>query len=465
MTPSLSAARLRAAYATGETTPVDVLEAVLERIAQDRTRPAEQRINAFTHVDEHGARDAARRSARRWQAGEPLGPGDGIPVALKDIVLAEGWPSWKGSATQQASFAAADSPIAARLRAAGAVFVGSTTLPEFGCKGVTDSRRHGVTRNPLDARLTAGGSSGGSAAALAGSMACWAVGSDGGGSIRIPAAFTATCGLKPTHGAVPYWPPSPSALLSHAGPMATTMADLSELFELIAGADRRDPMSVDLPHDTGPGDRPLRVAVWSGAPGTSAATAASVEHALDCWAASGAVQVEHLHRPPHAPCLETFEALWLGAAALMLSWVPEADRELLDPFFRAGAERGAARSAVDIAAALAARSQLAIELEVLLGEIDLLVTPTVAIEPFEAGRNVPDGWPSAEWTSWSPYTYAFNLTGQPALSVPGPPAPDGRPVGIQLVGRRMSDRMVIRAGIALEAALAGRDEHAGVGRR
>ncbi|MGO1173159.1 MAG: amidase family protein, partial [Actinomycetaceae bacterium] len=194
----MSAARLVAAYAAGELSPVEATTAVLDRIEE-----ADGELGAFCLVDREGALAQARRSEERWVAGHASGLLDGVPVSIKDIFLTKGWPTLRGSrAVDPDQPWEVDAPVSARLRADGMVFVGKTTTPELAWKAVTDSPLTGVTRNPVDPALTPGGSSGGASAAVAAGMGPCAVGTDGGGSIRIPAAFTGTVGVKPTYGSI-----------------------------------------------------------------------------------------------------------------------------------------------------------------------------------------------------------------------------------------------------------------------
>ncbi|MEV6494754.1 amidase family protein [Actinoplanes sp. NPDC051633] len=207
----LTATDLIAAYRDGSVSPVEVTLAMLAAIDAGNDD-----VNAFVLVDADGAVAAAVRSEARWRRGGVLGPGDGIPTSIKDLLYTRGWPTLRGTnLIDEHGLWAEDAPAVARLRETGAVLLGKTATPEFGWKGVTDSLRHGPTGNPWDAALTCGGSSGGSAAAVGLGMGAWSVGTDGGGSLRIPAAFTGTVTIKPTYGLVPVWPASPFGTLSH----------------------------------------------------------------------------------------------------------------------------------------------------------------------------------------------------------------------------------------------------------
>ena len=185
----------------------------------------------------------ARASEQRWATGRPAGPVDGVPTSIKDVFLTRGWPTLRGSRTiDPAQPWAEDAPCVARLRDSGAVLLGKTTTPEIGWKGVTDSPLTGVTRNPWDPARTPGGSSGGAAAAVASGMGALAVGTDGGGSVRIPASFTGTVALKPTYGRIPLYPASPFGTLAHAGPMTRSVEDAALLLDVLSGPDSRDPI-------------------------------------------------------------------------------------------------------------------------------------------------------------------------------------------------------------------------------
>ncbi|MCB0950690.1 MAG: amidase, partial [Mycobacterium sp.] len=232
----LEATELVAGYRNRTVSPVEATRAALAAI--DAHDPA---VNAFVLVDAEGALAAAKASEARWYAGEPLGPGDGVPTSIKDVLLTRGWPTLRGSALIDAAGPwGEDAPCVARLRETGAVLLGKTTAPEYAWKGVTDSPTYGVTGNPWDPTATAGGSSGGSAAAVGLGMGAWSVGTDGGGSVRIPAGFTGTVALKPTYGLIPHYPPSPFGTLAHAGPMTRTVRDAAALLDVITGFDSRD---------------------------------------------------------------------------------------------------------------------------------------------------------------------------------------------------------------------------------
>lgn len=223
-------------YRSKQISPVEATQAALDAIER-----YDGQVNAFVLVDAEGALAAAKASEARWHAGEPLGPGDGVPTSIKDALWTKGWPTMRGSTLiDPAGPWDEDAPSVARLRETGAVILGKTTTPEYSWKGVTDSFTYGATGNPWDPAKTSGGSSGGSATAVGLGMGVWSLGTDGGGSVRIPAAFTGTVALKPTYGLIPLFPPSAFGTLSHAGPMTRTVRDAAALLDVVTGYDPRD---------------------------------------------------------------------------------------------------------------------------------------------------------------------------------------------------------------------------------
>jgi aspartyl-tRNA(Asn)/glutamyl-tRNA(Gln) amidotransferase subunit A len=451
VTAHLTATELLAAYRSGELSPVEATESALERIEHH-----DPEVNAFCLVDADAALAGAKASAERWGRHEPLGALDGVPISIKDILLTRGWPTLRGSRTvDPAGPWEVDGPHVARVREQGAVLLGKTTTPELGWKGVTDNPLTGVTRNPWDPTRTAGGSSGGSAAAVLLGMGPLSLGTDGGGSVRIPAAFTGTTALKPTYGRVPHYPPSPFGTLAHVGPMTRSAADAALLLDVVSGADPRDPWAL-APAGSAvtaldAGIAGLRIAVSPTLgyvdvhPGVAAAFAAAVRVFDELGA-----EVEEAD-PGFADPVAAFETLWFSGAAKSIEHLGPEQRAQMDPGLVAISEQGARASALDYLAAMAVRNDLG----TLMGEFhtryDLLLTPTLPIPAFEAGVEVPTGWPRERWTSWTPFTYPFNMTQQPAASVPCGFA-EGLPVGLQIVGPRHADNIVLAAAHAFQQA-------------
>ncbi len=444
-------------YARAEFTPVDAAEAVLARIEE-----RDAALNAFVLVDPDAALASARASARRWAVGTARGPGDGVPTSIKDIFLTAGWPTLKGSRLIAAEGPwDVDAPCVARLREAGAVLVGKTTTPEFAWKGTTDSLRHGVTGNPWDPATTAGGSSGGSGAAVASGMGPWSVGTDGGGSVRIPASFTGTVAMKATYGTVPMYPSSPFGTLAHAGPMTRTVADAGLLLDIISGFDSRDWSALPTPEDSFSG------AIEGGVAGMRIAYSPTlgygtndpeVEQLLDHAARqleSLGAQVEQVD-PGFPDPVEAFHVLWFTGAAKVLEPFGPGALEQIDPGLRAGIEAYGQASASEYLAATQVRMDMGVRMGAFHEQYDLLLTPTMPGPAFDARRQAPEGLPRDLWTGWTPYTYPFNMTQQPGISVPCGTTSAGLPVGAQLVAARTRDRLALRGGAALEAVVGER---------
>lgn len=441
----MTAAEMAALFASRELSPVEAAEACLGRIHAHNDA-----VNAYNFLDEDQTFEAARRSEERWRRGASLGPIDGVPVAVKDIFMTKGWPNRKGSLLTSAEPLQVDAPAIAALRRNGFVPLGRTTTPEFGWKGVTDNPLDGVTSNPWDPTKVSGGSSGGSGAAVPLGMGPLALGTDAGGSIRIPAGFCGIVGHKPTHGLCPMWPPSAFYPLAHVGPMTWTVADTALLLDVLAEPDARD---ATLPHNTTSFQDCLKQADVSGlriafSPDLGFAkvdpeVAASVAKAAEAFAEAGAV-VEQCD-PGFADPLESFNRLFYGGAANALRDIGSEDRSRMDPNLVAVAEWASRLTLLEYLEAANERAQVSERMSLFHKDWDLLLTPTLPIPAFGAGREVPEGWPQERWPTWTPFTYPFNLTGQPAISVPCGFTSDQLPVGLQIIGPRHSDVAVLQA--------------------
>ncbi|MFC8074706.1 amidase [Streptomyces sp. NPDC057307] len=446
----LTARQLLAGYEKGDFSPVDVVRATLERI-----EAVEPLVNAFVRVDADEALAAAEASTGRWRGKAPQGLLDGVPVSVKDMFLQRGGPTLRGTRTiDPAGPWPEDAPAVARLRENGAVLIGKTTTPEFGWKGVTDSPLSGVTRNPYDLSRTAGGSSGGSAAAVALGAGPLSIGTDGGGSVRIPASFCGVFGLKPTYGRIPLYPSSAFGTLAHAGPMARDAADAALLLDVISGADWRDWSQLA----PAPGVRAalsqgvagLRIGYspsFGGQVAVRPDVAAAVRRGVGRLAELGAYIEEA--DPDISDPVEAFHTLWFTGAARVTQSLGEEQRALLDPGLREIVAAGSRESALDYLAAVDARMELGRRLGRFHETYDLLVTPTLPITAFEAGVETPKDSGHRRWTGWTPFTYPFNLTQQPAATVPCGVDADGLPIGLQLIGARHADALVMRAAHAL----------------
>ena len=454
----LTAVRLVEGYRKGEFSPVDVARAALRRA--EEVQPA---TNAFVRVEADAALAQAEESAGRWRRGEPAGLVDGVPVSVKDILLMRGGPTLKGSRTidPQGPWDE-DAPSVARLRDHGAVFLGRTTTPEFGWKGVTDSPASGVTRNPYDLSRTAGGSSGGSAAAVALGAGPLSLGTDGGGSVRIPGAFCGIFALKATYGRVPLYPASAFGTLAHVGPMTRDAADAALMMDVISGSDARDwselgPAAGSYVDGLAGGMKGLRVAYSPSLGGQVAVqpgVAAAVRRGVEGLASLGAYVEEA--DPDFTDPVEAFHVLWFSGAARVTQRLGPDQRKLLDPGLREICDQGARFSALDYLAAVDVRMDLGRRMGRFHESYDVLVTPTTPITAFEAGAEVPHGSGHRRWTGWTPFTYPFNMTQQPAATVPVGTDETGLPVGLQIVAARHRDDLVLRTAHALyESGIGG----------
>ncbi len=447
----LDATALSDVLAAGEVTPAALLERCLERL--DALEP---KLNAFTHVDRDGARQAAREATARQAAGARRGKLDGIPISVKDNLFVAGLPARWGSLLFRDHVAAQDDLCVERLRAAGAIIVGKTTTPEFAMMGRTESRLSGVTRNPWNLALTPGGSSGGAAASVAAGITPLAIGTDAGGSTRMPASYTGLVGLRPSNGRIArrFGFPPMAIDFQAIGPFARTMRDMALLYGVLAGPDPRDPASWHLPPDPPIKQRP-RIG-WLTAIGDEGATpevAASVAAAVGLLGRLGCEVV-----PAKAPFdLGLLRSLWgtltaVGAARVAARF-PERWQADATPMIRAAVERGMALPAtayVDAMDALAAwRADVTAAWRAPDAAWDALVMPTAAAPAWLAEEEAPPGLTAAGQGMFCGWV---NAAGLPGISIPGAPHPDGRPIGVQIVAPFGGDTVVMDIARRIEAA-------------
>ena len=400
---------------------------------------------------------SAAASEARWRRGEPMGPLDGVPTSIKDLILTRGWPTRRGSHTVDPDQPwDVDAPATARLREAGAVLVGKTTTPEFGCKGETNSLLTGITRNPWDPSKTPGGSSGGTAAAVAAGLGPLSVGTDGAGSVRIPAAFCGNFGLKPSFGRVPAFPLSPFGTVSHLGPHTMSVADAALMMNVLKQPDARDWTS--LPADAtdyldglDDGIAGLRVAFsptlgYAGNvdPQVAAAVAAAADELVELGAHVEAVD------PGFADPLEITTGLWFTGAWTLWNQLSPQQHAVTDPDFAAEAALGSALTNLDVQRLNQRRGELGSHMRQFMQHFDLLVTPAVAVPAFEARPAGHTPMDPVSMLGWTPFSYPFNLTQQPACTIPCGLTNEGLPIGLQFVGPMFADALVLRAARAYE---------------
>lgn len=447
----LSAVEMLEKYKDRSLSPVEVLKASFD--AYHRHNDA---VNAFVLIDEGAAINAAIKSEQRWARGEPLGRLDGIPTTVKDVVIVKGWPTYRGSNTSGDTPSADDAPAVARLREHGAVLIGKTTTPEFGWKGVTDCPRTGITRNPWNLDKTTGGSSGGAAAAAALGMGALHIGTDGGGSIRMPCAFTGIVGIKPSFGRVPTYPLSLFGTLSHLGPMARTVADTALMLNILTEPDIRDPYSLswgreDFCDGFEDGVNGIRIAYLStiNEHPVDAEIADLVKKAAGILQELGAIIEQPQLNLPDGEGI--FRTHWYAGAARVLRSLNETQKAQVDPALVEIAEIGEQFSLARYQVAVGAREEFCTAYNRIFENYDLMIMPTLPLTAFPAGLEFPVGKGYQRWTDWTPFTYPFNLTGQPAGSVPCGLSGDGLPVAMQIIGPTGADALVLKAMWAYES--------------
>ncbi len=445
---------LLAHYARRSLSPIEALQAVTERVA--RLNPG---LNAFAVLNPQ-ALAAAGESESRWRAGRPIGPLDGVPCTVKDLIDLQGFPTRRGSRLSDPAAADDDAPAVTGLKAAGAVIIGKTTTTEFGWKSPGDCPLHGITRNPWNPRHTPGGSSSGAGAAAAAGFGPLHIGTDAGGSVRIPAAWCGVVGLKPSFGRIPQWPLGAFAPVAVAGPMTRTVRDAALMFSSLARFDLRDPFC--LPDPPGQprdwldgiedGVANLRVAVvrrlgfeapvdWD--------SIAAVEQAAGFLMQAGA-EIEEAD--PGLPDMrDIFSRVWGVALTRLVNSFPETRRHMLDQGLLEVAAANRSVTAAEMMEYEAQRIAAAHAMARFHQQFDLVLCPTVPqLAPL---ADAPTANPvEALWTQWAPWTCAFNLTRQPAISVPMGFSVGGLPRAVQLAGPLYRDDMVLRGARVLELA-------------
>ncbi len=450
-----SATELVAAYRQKKLSPVEYMHMLLERI--ETLNPL---INAFFYVDHEGAKRAAQASESRWLHGNPMGPLDGVPFSAKDHILTIDMPSvWGVKGIDPAGPWLIDAPIIARLKEAGAILIGKTTQPELAmfCSGV--SGLYGITRNPWDLSKSPGGSSSGAAAALAAGLGPIALGSDGGGSIRIPAAYTGVVGHKPTFGRIPFFPPFGPGVVY--GPMTRCVEDLGTIMTIVTQADWRDiyalpPETRDYAAEIKRDLTGLRIAYSENfgygtetSPEVSALTRAALETLKNLGATVEEIPPFFDFNVYNALGPSIFPALRMMTAAVGVS------AENLLPEIQAAMAKSTGTTLDDFFIAKGVETQARLTIAAAFSNFDFLVTPTMPTVAYEADRCFPKNAPLNDYDysfDHNPFTWPFNLTLQPATSVPCGLTAQGLPVGLQIVGQRGDDIGCLAAAYAYENA-------------
>jgi aspartyl-tRNA(Asn)/glutamyl-tRNA(Gln) amidotransferase subunit A len=450
----LSATELIGLYRAKRLSPVEAMKATLTRI--ERFNGA---LNAYCHLEPEGALAAAKSSEQRWMAGAPKGLADGVPLGVKDNIAVAGMPTRFGSKLTSTDPHTFDAPAVARLKEHGAIVLGKTAMPEYGWKATSDSPLTGLTRNPWDTRMTTGGSSSGAAASAVLGMGALQLGTDGGGSVRIPAAFTGCFGLKPTRARVPAFPASPLGTIAHHGPLTRTVADAALAMSVISAPDTRDVYgwispAPDFSSGLKDGVRGLRVA-YSPKLGFARRVHPEIEGAVAAAAKtleSLGARVEEADPDIGGDPIGTWNTFWWPSMLYQLQAFGDRARDLADPALLVAADNSEAVPVFDTIRAQLHRAHLHNVMAKFHAAYDLLLTPALPLPAFEVGDLVPrSGEWGAAWCDWAPFSYPFNLTTQPAASVPCGLTKAGLPMGLQIVGAIGADDLVLRASRAFEA--------------
>ncbi|GLK78906.1 amidase family protein [Methylopila turkensis] len=447
----MSATELRRLVATRAVSPVE-----LTRRSLDRAAATQGTLNAFFLLMEDEAMAAAQGAEAAVMRGDELGPLHGLPFSAKDLMAVKGKRYASGSRATADNVAEVDAPAVERAKAAGAILIGKSTTSEFGCKPVGDSPLTGITRHPWDLSKTPGGSSAGAAASVAAGITPFALGTDGGGSIRIPCSLTGLAGIKGQFGRVAVWPTSATPTLAHVGPMARSIEDAALLFSAVAGYDPRDPFAVagpvpDVLGAVGRGVEGMRIA-WSPTLGYARPDPEVVAIAVAAakrLAEAGAI-VDEVDRVFDADPEDLWMAEFYAGVGTRLRSVVETKRELLDPAVAVVLEAALAQEMRDYYDKVFRRYALRDQMRRFFERYDVLLSPTLPKASVPAGVDVPEGLTDRTLVSWVFYTYPFNLTGQPAASVRAGLCPDGMPVGLQIVGRALGEADVVAVAAEVE---------------
>lgn len=448
-----SAIELGRAIAKKEVSPVEVMKQCLQRM-----EALEPKLNCFVTPMPEQAMAAARQAEKVVLAGEALGVLHGIPISVKDLIAVGGVKLTFGSRAMAENVAGADAPSVERIKAAGACLIGKTTTTEFGCKGGGDSPLTGTTRNPWDLEKTPGGSSLGAASSVAAGITPFALGTDGGGSIRVPSSFSGVFGIKAQFGRVPVFPASATPTLAHVGPLARTVRDAALLLKVISGHDRRDPFSVagPVPDFLGACELPVKgmKIAWSATLGYAKPTSevvAITEAAVKIFEELGC-DVELIDDFIGDNPFDMWVAEFYAGVGTRLRSVLRDTPQLLDPAV-VGVLGPALEQTLDAYyTKVFRRYDYREKIRSRFESIDLLLSPTAPVPAFEVGVDIPPQLTESNIVSWQYYTYPFNLTGQPAASIPVGFTAAGLPVGLQMVARINHETDIFRAAAALESA-------------
>lgn len=448
----MSALKMAELIRRREASPVEIMETCLQRIQE-----LEPQLNAFVTLTADSAMADARRCEDMVMRGVDLGPLHGVPMSVKDLIAVGGVKQAFGSRTMENNIADADAPAVERLRAAGACILGKTTTTEFGCKPSSDSPLTGITRNPWNLDKTTGGSSAGAAASIAAGAYPAGLGTDGGGSIRIPCSFCGLFGIKAQFGRVPVYPPSATPTLAHVGPITRTVRDAALVLGVISGFDARDPSSVaePTPDFSAACEEPvkgMRIA-WSPTLGYAEPTdevAAIATEAVQVFEDLGC-EVAHVDEVMK----DTFD-MWIAefyaGVGTKLKEPLTHNSDIIDPTLVDMLASALDQTIDEYYRTVFARYEFREHMRKFFNDFDILLTPTLPVAAFDADLLQPPNLPEKSIVNWISYTYPMNLCGLPSASIPCGFTGDGLPIGLQLTGRVNSETDIFRAASVLETA-------------
>ena len=448
---TVTAMELRRRIISKDVSPVELTKRALAK-----AEATQGSLNAFFLLIPEAALAAARAAEDAVMRGQPLGLLHGLPFSAKDLMAVAGVAYASGSRAMAKNVAGVDAPAVERAKAAGAILIGKTTTSEFGCKPVGDSPLTGITRHPWNLAKTPGGSSAGAAASVAAGITPFALGTDGGGSVRIPCCFTGLAGIKAQFGRVPVWPTSATPTLAHVGPIARNVGDAALVLTAIGGYDPRDPFSIsasmpDLLGACRASVADLRIAYSTtlGYARPDRDVAAIVASAARAFEDLGCAvdQVDNVFERDPAD-LWTAE-FYAGVGTRLRSFV-ETQRDLLDPAVAEVLDAALSQDMRGYYEKVFERYAFRDKVRAFFETYDLLLSPVLPITSLDTGKNIPDHLQDRNLVSWVYYTYPFNLTGQPAATVCAGIAGDGMPVGLQIVGRALGEYDLVRAAAAFE---------------
>lgn len=442
--------------------PLELAKEIINKINQDNTK-----INAYVFFDEEVILEQATISTLNYEKNLLRGSLEGVPISIKDLIVTKNMPTNRGTLTSSLSSQSDyDAPVVKKLKQQGAIILGKTASPEFGHKGTTQSLKYGNTNNPWNLDLNAGGSSGGSSAAVASGLGPASIGTDGGGSIRIPCSFCGLFGHKPTFGRIPAYPISPFGTIANLGPISRTVKDSGLIMNAIANSDIQDWYS--LPNekkDYTSYDCDLKKKYKIGYSKfwgmnkyfdtnlMESEVLEKIEESIRSLKKSGleVFEIDSINWP-HNP-LDVFLVMWQSGAANLARKISVKDSSNLESSFSNFVEKGKQYTMFDFMDAEAKRAENALHLKKIFRNVDAIVGPTLPVLPFNSGQNVPAGFKEEQLFSWLPFTYPFNLTKNPASTINVNFSNSGLPIGLQIVADIYKDKTCFELAYYIEQTM------------